>query len=110
MRLASPLDVRVVIPLDSGDTLVALAFPLRHRVLLVPGVEQLGLLAGEVEIVTVAHIEIGAGNAAARAGRGLGDFLFKINLSCSSVNLLSINFSILSAITLIITPLYKFIS
>ena len=66
MRLASPLDIRVVIPLDSGDTFVALAFPLRHRVLLVPGVEQLRLLAGKVEIVTVTHIEIGAGNAAAQ--------------------------------------------
>lgn len=66
MRLASPLDVRVVIPLDFGDTFVALAFPVRHRVELVPGIEELRLLAGKVEIVAVAHIEVSAGDAAAR--------------------------------------------
>lgn len=70
MRLASPLDVRVMISLDSGNAFVALAFPFRHRILLVPGIEQLRLLAGEVEVITITHIEVGAGDAAARAGRG----------------------------------------
>lgn len=66
MRLASPLDVRVMIPLDSGDAFVALTFPLRHRILLIPRIEQLRLLTGEVEVVAVTHVEVSAGDAAAR--------------------------------------------
>ena len=38
------------------------------------------MLAGKIQLIAVAHIEVGAGDGAASAGRGLGDFIFKIDL------------------------------
>ena len=56
-----------MIPLDPGDAFVALTFPLGDRVLFIPGVKQLGLLAGKVVVVTIAPIEVCAVHKVAAA-------------------------------------------
>src|SRR5690606_4776981 len=53
------------------------------RILLIPGVKKLGLLAGEVQLVTIAHIEVGTRNAAAGANGRLGEFLFEVDFHCA---------------------------
>ena len=62
------------------DAFIAFTLPGGDRVLFIPGGKQLSLLAGKIQLVAVAHIEVGAGDGAACAGRGLGDFIFKIDL------------------------------
>ena len=56
-----------MVALNFGNTRVAFALPGRDRVHLIPGGKQLGLLAGKIELVAVAHIEVGTGDGATRA-------------------------------------------
>ena len=69
-----------MVALHFRDALITFTFPGGDRVLFIPGGKQLSLLAGKIQLIAVAHIEVGAGDGAASAGRGLGDFIFKIDL------------------------------
>lgn len=67
MRLASLLDIRIMVALHFRDALITFTFPGGDRVLFIPGGKQLSLLAGKIQLIAVAHIEVGAGDSAASA-------------------------------------------
>lgn len=59
-----------MVALHFRDALITFTFPGGDRVLFIPGGKQLSLLAGKIQLIAVAHIEVGAGDGAASAGRG----------------------------------------
>src|SRR5690606_21973216 len=61
--------VAVGVALNAGDALVAPALPITDRVLAVPDVVQPLILARQAQLVTLAHIQVGAGYGAAAVFR-----------------------------------------
>ncbi len=57
----------VGIALRAGDALVAPAFPFTDWVAAIPQLVEPPVLAGQAELVTLAHVQVGAGNSAATA-------------------------------------------
>ena len=66
-----------MVALNFCNTRVAFALPGCYRVQLIPGGKQLGLLAGKIELVAVAHIEVGARNGTACTRWWFGSFFFE---------------------------------
>ena len=65
---------------DASDGLVALAFPSLDRVSLVPGFVKLTVLLGQAQIISFAHVKVGARNHAANRRSGHDLFGFEVDL------------------------------
>ncbi|MNJ33421.1 hypothetical protein D3C77_281070 [compost metagenome] len=79
---------RVGVPHDCSDTAIALFFPGGDGVLLVPCHEQLLLLTGHAQFVTIEHVEGRASNQTFHLVAGFGRFLLEVDF-CRALTVLA---------------------